>query len=131
VPPSVVLGPLRPGGIAPSVFVLVERGAARRPELAAATHGEAVLSFAEGYPPVAILFGGDEIVVGEEPTDDPDVTIAGSLPLISGLLVTPMFGGVPRTRGALTAFARGEIRITGKRSLARRLLALIALDPTR
>ena len=131
MPPSVVLGPLRPGGIAPSVFVLVERGAARRPQMAAATHGEAVLSFSEGYPPVAIHFGGDEIVVGEEPSEEPEVTIAGSLALISGLLVAPMFGGVPRSRGALTALARGEIRITGRRSLARRLLAIMALDPTR
>lgn len=131
MPPSVVLGPLRPVGIAPSVFVLVERGALRRPELAAAMRGEVVLAFSEGYPAVAIMFAGEEIVVGEEPTETPDVTIAGSLPLVSGLLVTPMFGGVPRTRGALASLARGEIRITGRRALARRLLALIALDATR
>lgn len=131
MPPSVVLGPLRPGGIAPSVFVIVERGAFRRPEMAATTRGEVILDFAEGYPPVAILFGDEEIVVGEEPSATPDVTIAGSLPQVSGLLVTPMFGGVPRTRAALVAIARGEIRITGRRALARRFLALIALDPTR
>ncbi len=129
--PRVRLGPLTHGGIAPSLFVLVERGAGRSPGMAAATRGEVVLAFDEGYPPVSIRFGEEGIEVGEEPSETPDVTISGSLPALSALLVTPLFGGVPRSREGLARLARREIRISGRRGLARRLIALIALDPRR
>ncbi len=129
--PLVVLGPLKPGGIAPSLFVLVERGAARSPRMAAATRGEVVLAFDEGYPPVSIRFGEREIEVGEQPSETPDATVSGSLAALSALLVTPLFGGVPRSRAGLGALARREIRVSGRRGLARRLIALIALDPRR
>ena len=132
-PPPVRLGALAENGIAPSIFALVEHGAAKRPDIARAAHGEVELRFSEGYAPVRIAFLGDEILVEDGAAPDaPDLVIAGSLPDVVHLTAVPLVGGVPkptdaRGRTALARLAKGRVRLDGDRLLGRRLLQVLAL----
>lgn len=135
--PQVRLGAIREGGIAPSVFALVERGAGLRPAAARALAGRvALLVFDEGYAPTRIAFEREQIVV-EDAADDsgphPDVVISGPLPEIVGITAAPLVGGVPKLttragRAALGSVASGRVRIQGRRGVARRLLVLLRID---
>jgi len=130
----VTLGHLEPDGIAPSVFVMAERGAALRPEIARALVGVVEIRFNQSFAHVRITFGSDAIDVEDRARDglekDADVVIKGSLSDIVGLLSVPLIGGVPRPTGArgrmaLANVTSGRVRIEGDRRLARRLLALL------
>ena len=130
--PRVVLGALAEGGVAPSIFALVEHGSSKRPALAAQTTGDVELRFDEGYPPVQIHFKGDEILVQDGGDGEPDLVVAGTMPDIVHLTATPLVGGVPspasgRGRAALARMARGRVTIEGDRRLGRRLLRILAL----
>lgn len=125
-----------PGGIAPSVFALVERGAGLRPGAAAAFGGCVELRYAEGFAPTRIARTGGSILVEDvdEAARPPlaDVVVVAPLPLLVQLAAAPMAGGVPkpttpRGRAALASVARGQVRITGSRALARRLLQLLQI----
>jgi hypothetical protein len=127
---AVRLGRTRRGGIAPSIFALVERGAGRHPLLAAALRGTVLLRFAEGYPPVLIRFGGQEIVVSDEEVARPDVEVRGSLPDVVLLTTTRLRMGVPdpadgRGRAVLSRLATGRVRLRGDRRLATGVLDLL------
>jgi len=129
--PRVRLGELAEGGIAPSIFALVEHGVDKRPELATQTIGEVELRFDEGYPPVRIEFAGQEILVEDGP-GRPDLVVSGSMPDIVHLTATPLVGGVPsptsgRGRAALARMARGRVKLEGDRALGRKLLRILAL----
>ena len=131
--PPVRLGALLPGGIAPAVFALVERGSERHPAAAAAIRGEVELRFTEGYPPVALDFGPEETLVADGPAVAPRVVVTSSLPDLVHLAAAPHLGGVPnpadrRGRAALGALVGGAVRIEGSRALGRRLLTVLALD---
>lgn len=135
--PQVRLGAIRDGGIAPSVFALVERGAELRPHAARALTGRvAVIVFDEGYAPTRIAFERDEIVVedaGDEAEPSPDVVISGPLPEIVSLTAAPLVGGVPKLttragRAALGSVASGRVRIKGRRAVARKLLVLLRIE---
>jgi hypothetical protein len=138
------LGHLADDGIAPSVYVLIERGAARRPGVARAARGVAELRFSEAIAAVRIVFGDGEIVVEDAGANggggatggrapEPDLVVAGRLPDIIKLTTAPMVAGVPspidrRGRAVLGHLARGRIQVRGDRALGRQLMALMALD---
>lgn len=142
-PPSLRLGFLSEDGIAPGVFALIERGATRRPELAREVRGLVELRFSEGIADVQVAFGEREIVVEDAGGGDravsgmrapqPDLVVAGRLPDVISLTTAPTVAGLPspiaaRGRQALGHLARGRVRVSGDRGLARRLMALMAFD---
>ena len=142
--PKLRLGRLADDGIAPSVYVLVERGVARRPALAREARGVVEFRFAEAIAPVRIDFTGSEIVVEDAGAEDgeaisgmrapePDLVVSGRLPDIIRLTTAPTMAGLPspmdpRGRTALRHLARGRVQVRGDRALGRRLMALMALD---
>lgn len=136
-PPQVRLGELVPGGIAPGIYALVERGAHRRPELAAGLRGVAELRYAEGFAPTRVSFGGGEIVVHDVDEaarrgGDPDVVVVAEFPVLVQLAAAPLAAGLPKLtsregRAALATVAAGRIRVAGRRTLARRLLQLLEI----
>jgi hypothetical protein len=128
---TVQLGPLSPDTIAPTVLALVERGAARQPELAGELAGSLALRFDEGYPAIRIEFAAGEITVGDDERPA-DVEIAGRLPDVVALITAPLAAGVPNPfsadgRAALARLARGHVEVTGSRTLGRRMLRLLSL----
>jgi hypothetical protein len=130
--PAVRLGALVPGGLAPAIMAIVERGVRRRPALAGALRAEVELAIEEGYPPVRIVFGERVVLVEDGPGVAPDLRVEGSLPDLISLMVAPLFGGVPspinaRGRAALGMVAQGRVRIEGRLGLVRRLLAVIRI----
>jgi hypothetical protein len=126
------LGPLADGGIAPSLFALVERGARLRPELAAGLRGQVELRFTEVEVPVTILFGENDIRVEDGPATDPALLVAGRLADVVLLTSVPLTRGVPRPtnprgRQALRRLADKRVRMEGSRLLGRRLLELLTV----
>jgi hypothetical protein len=130
--PRLRLGTLDPGGIAPTVFALIERGVERRPNLARRVRGRIELRFDEEISPARIHFAGSEIVIEDGRWHEADLVVSGRLPDIARLTASPLVGGVPnpatrRGRAALARLANGRVRIAGDRALGRRLLALLEL----
>jgi hypothetical protein len=128
----VELGDLMEGGLAPAILAVVERGIARRPELAANLEAEVELSTAGDYPPVRIVFGGQRVLVEDGPATSPDLRIIGSLSDLVSLMVSPLVGGVPsplqaRGRAALGMVALRRVRVEGRVRLMRRFLGLIQI----
>ena len=126
------LGSLTEGGLAPAILAIVERGVNRRPALAAAVHAEVQLEFAEGYPPVRVVFEGDRVLIEDGPATAPDLRVSGSLPDLVSLMTTPHLGGLPnpiaaRGRAALGMVVLRRVRIQGRLGLLRRLLRVIAV----
>ena len=129
---QVRLGALSHGGIAPAIMAIVERGVRRRPALANRLRAEVQIDFDEGYPPVRIVFGEQIVLVQDGAGVAPDLRIAGALPDLIHMMVTPLLGGVPSPinahgRAALGMIAVGRVRITGRLALMRRLLSVIRL----
>jgi hypothetical protein len=133
--PPVTLGETLPSGLAPALFVLVERGVHRKPEEAAGLRATVELS-ADGHPPVRIDFrGAAGVTVHDGPASEPDVRVQGPLGEIVGLLTTPLLGGIPsplnrRGRAALGQLRGGKIRLQGSLGLTRRFLGLIRIETT-
>jgi hypothetical protein len=132
----VKLGYVDARGIAPSLYVMVERGAGKRPKVARAMRGTVELRFKEQFTPVRMEFGENGVLVqdapGEEKAGKPDLVIHGSLPDIVQLAAAPLSGGVPkvtdkRGRAALAGVARRRVKIEGSPLLARRLLRLLEI----
>jgi hypothetical protein len=131
-PPEVRLGRIHRNGIAPSLFALLDRGAGKRPGLAASLRGRVVLRFSEGYVPVRVTFGRRVIRVEDGDLRRPDLTISGRLPDIVHLTMAPLRMGVPdpadrRGRAALLNLALRRVRVAGDRRLGRGVLALMAI----
>lgn len=130
--PNVRLGATADDGIAASIFALVERGAARRPELAMEMRGRIELRFEEALAPVRLVFDAGAVVVEDGAWDAPDLRISGRLPHVVALTVAPLVRGVPnpatvRGRSALAKIASGHVNVEGDRALGRRLLRLLAI----
>jgi hypothetical protein len=134
--PQVRLGRLVEDGVAPSIFGLLERGIAREPEVAARMRGKVVFRFAEGFAPVRIQFKPRSVVVEDGDSRKPDLMIAGSLPDIVHFATVPTLRGRlhgvpdprrPHGRRALRRIANRRVRVEGDRTLARRLLRLLAV----
>jgi hypothetical protein len=131
--PEVRLGQTVANGIAPSMFALLDRGVARRPELSRQLQGKAVIRFREGIAPVRISFGRRVIRVEDGDLRSPDLVVTGSLPHIVQLTVTPMGRwGIPdfrnaRGRAAILRVAFGRVRLGGDIVLARKMLEMMAV----
>jgi len=128
--PTVQLGALRAGGLAPAFLAVIERGVNRRPSLAADLRAEIELSAAGNHPPVRIVFGETTVLVEDGPGKSPDVRIAGALADLVSLMVAPSLGGLPipagaRGRAAVGLLLGGRVRVRGRLGLLRRFLALI------
>ncbi|MDQ3759747.1 MAG: hypothetical protein M3331_07390 [Actinomycetota bacterium] len=131
--PALRLGRTLRGGIAPSIFGLVERGVLMRPEHAATVHGRVQLRFRDGYPPVSMIFGGDRIEVEDGEVECPNLTVKAGLADVVLLTTAPLRLGMPspanaRGRAVLQKMARGEIRLKGDLGLARAMLELMRID---
>lgn len=135
-PPRVRLGRMVENGVAPSILGLIERGIARDPGLAAEIRGRVVFRFREDFSPLRVSFRPRTVVVEDGDLRKPDLVIAGRLPDIVHMATVPMLGGrlggVPdprqaRGRAALGRLASGRVQIDGDRSLARRVLRLLAV----
>jgi hypothetical protein len=129
-PPSVRLGSLTEGGLAPVILAIVERGVHRRPAIAATLRAEVELSTRGEFPPVRVVFGDTLVLVEDGHAVSPDLRVDGSLPDLISLMVAPLVGGLPspvraRGRAALGMVVLRRVRIEGKLGLMRRLLALI------
>jgi hypothetical protein len=134
--PPVKLGHLAANGIAPSMYGLIERGAARRPRIARSLRGTVEIRFKEDFAPVHVEFDEGVVVVedGHEKQKGPrpDLVIQGSLPDIVQLASAPLVGGLPkptdkRGRAALARVANRRVKIEGSPLLARRLLRLLEI----
>ena len=131
-PPTVRLGTLADGGLAPAIMAIVERGVNRRPARARALRIEVELRMEESYPPVRIVFGSDGVLVEDGPARAPALRISGALSDLVALLVAPLLGGVPspidaRGRAALGMFASRRVRIQGGLALMHGFLGVIRL----
>jgi hypothetical protein len=129
------LGHQSEGSIAPALFALVERGAARSPTAAHELRGRVELHFDEGYPPVSVAPDAEGCLVVEDVHDEspePELMVTGPLPMVLELATAPRAAGLPsfrdrRGRAALATIARGGVRLEGSKLLGRRLLALLEL----
>ncbi len=136
--PPVILGALTDDSIAASVYVLVRHGVLLRPALAADMRGSVVLRFADDYSPVRLDFCGDEIHVGDLLGGQDrahDLEIVGRLGDVNALMAAPLAGGLPkptssRGRAALARLADGRVDFVGELGLARKVLMLLAVDPS-
>jgi hypothetical protein len=131
-PPQIRLGRTRSNGLAPALLVLLERGAARHPELVASLEGRIVFRYAEDFAPTRVRFGSRVTVVEDGDLRKPDLVISGRLPDIVHVAAAPKVRGVPSPhslRGliAIARVARGRLAITGDRRLARSVLRLLAI----
>lgn len=131
--PAIRLGRTLRGGIAPSIYALVERGVLKRPEQAGAVQGRVQLRFRDGYPPVAIVFGTDEIEVFDGEAERANLTVTAGLADVVLLTTAPLRMGMPsptnaRGRAVLQKVARGEVRLSGDLGLARAMLTLMRID---
>lgn len=128
--PTIELGRIMQGGVAPAIMAIVDRGARQRPELANDLRAEIELNMEGGYPPVRIVFGGDLVLVEDGPASEPDLRVSGSLADLVSLMVAPLVGGLPnpinrRGRSALGMVALRRVRVQGRLGLLRRFLGVI------
>jgi hypothetical protein len=131
--PALRLGRTQRGGLAPSIYALVERGVLKRPERAAAVRGGVQLRFRDGYPPVSMTFETGEILVEDGELLRPDLTLTAGLADVVLLTTAPLRMGMPspasaRGRAALQQMARGQVRLSGDLGLARAMLELMRID---
>lgn len=128
--PEVKLGRLAPGGVAPAILAIVDRGVRRRPELSSGLRAEIELDMGTRYPRVRIVFGEEAVLVEDAPGERPDLRVSGHLPDLVSLMVAPLVGGLPnpmnaRGRAALSMVALRRVRIEGQFGLLRRFLGVI------
>ncbi len=129
-PPEVRLGELLPGGLAPAILGIVDRGVRRRPAPARSLRAEVELTIEDGYPPVRIVFGEDDVLVEDGACPAADVRIKGALPDLITLLVAPLVKGWPnpinaRGRAALQLVTSRRVRLEGRLTLMRQVLSVI------
>lgn len=132
-PPAIRLGSTLRGGIAPSIYALVERGVLKRPAQAAAVDGRVQLRFEDRYPPVSMVFERGRIEVFDGEVERPDLTVGAALADVVLLTTAPLRMGMPspvnaRGRAVLQKMARGQIRLRGDLALARAMLELMRID---
>jgi hypothetical protein len=121
------------GGIAPSIYALVERGVLKRPEQAEAVQGRVQLHFGAAHPPVAMVFERRSIEIFDGEVERPELTVAADLADVVLLTTAPLRMGMPspvnaRGRAVLQKMARGQIRLRGDLALARAMLELMRID---
>ncbi len=135
MPPHVELREVGDHSVAATVYGLLDRGVSIRPDLAAQTVGTVRITFAEGYAPVLIRFGGDLIEVGDARGGEVDLEVQAALPDLVLVVSAPLAGGVPKPtsrlgRAALARIADGRVDFSGKLGLGRKLLQLMSVHPS-
>ena len=120
MPPSVQLGEHAPGGLAPAIMAIIDRGVRERPDLAEALHGEIELALTESAAPVRILFGNGTVLVEDGGAEAPDVRVQGTLSDLVSLMAA-------RRVNLLATVVQCRIRVRVRVGAARRLLALIRI----
>ena len=130
--PSVKLGEIEDGGIAPAIMAIVDRGARCRPALASALRADIELNIEDRYPPVRIQFGEHRVLVEDGSAPSPDLRISGSLADMVSLMVAQLLGGLPnpiaaRGRAAIGLVALRKVRVEGRLGLMRQFLAVIQI----
>lgn len=129
----VELGEVGDRSVAATVYGLVDRGVRLRPALAAEMAGSVRMTFAEGFAPVRVRFGGGKAVVGDDrSTEAVDLEVQAALTDFVLCVSAPLTGGVPRPtsrvgRAALARIADGRVDFVGSIALARRLLRLMSV----
>jgi hypothetical protein len=128
--PDVQLGRTKRGGLAPAIMAIVEHEVRSHPELAQGIEAEVQLEFEEGYPPVRVVFEHRLVLVEDGQAVAPDLRVAGALPDLIGLMVTPLLGGLPspinaRGRAALGMVVLRRVRFEGRLALMRQLIRVI------
>ena len=131
--PAIRLGRTVRGGIAPSIYALVERGVLKRPEQAAAVQGRVQLHFRDVHPPVAMIFEGSRIEIFDGEIERPSLIVTADLADVVLLTTAPLRMGMPspvdaRGRAVLQKMARGQIRLRGDLGVARAMLELMRID---
>ena len=121
------------GSIAPTVFALIDRGAALRPFFATELRGSILICFNGAHPPVHVDFAGDSITVSDGADGHPiDLRVDADLADLVALLAVPLTGGIPkptskRGRAALARIADGRVELDGPIGLGRKLLRLMSV----
>jgi hypothetical protein len=129
---EVRLGRTSRDGVAPSMFVWVERGVERRPQVAREIRGRVTFRFAEEISPLSVNFQGAAIDVFDGDLGRPDLAVSGRLPDIVHLATAPTLLGIPNPASrhglaAILGIYRGRVALDGDRTMARRLIQLLAL----
>jgi hypothetical protein len=133
--PRVELREVGDRSVAATVYGLIDRGVGLRPTLATSMQGSIRITFAEGYAPVLLRFGGALIQVGDDAGGDVDLEVQAALPDLVLCVSAPLAGGVPKPtskagRAALARIADGRVDFTGKLGLGRKLLQLMSVHPS-
>ena len=121
--------------VAATVYGLVDRGVQLRPALAREMQGTIRITFAEGYAPVLIRFGGERIEVGDDAGGSVDLEVQAALTDFVLCVSAPLAKGVPKPtsragRAALARMADGRVDFAGKVGLGRKLLQLMSVHPS-
>ena len=129
---EVRLGRTSRDGVAPSMFVWVERGVRLRPAVAREMRGRAVFRFSEDISPLAVHFAREAIDVFDGDLEKPDLAVSGRLPDIVHIATAPTLLGIPNPASrhglaAILGLYRGRVTLEGDRMMARRLIQLLAL----
>lgn len=130
---EVRLGRTHRDGIGASIYALIERGVARRPDIAAQLQGRVVIRFREPYVPTRITFGKRVIKVEDGDFRRADLIVSGRLPDIVLLTTAPLRMGLPdpmNTRGrvALQRIAAGRVRLGGDPRMARGFMEMMRIE---
>jgi hypothetical protein len=129
---DVRLGRTSRDGVAPSMFVWVERGVGLRPEVAREIRGQVTFRWAEEIAPLSVHFAGSAIDVFDGDLRNPDLAVSGRLPDIVHMATAPLLLGIPNPASrhglaAILGLYRGRVMLEGDRGMARRLIQLLAL----
>ncbi|MEA2169990.1 MAG: hypothetical protein QOF76_3290 [Solirubrobacteraceae bacterium] len=131
------LGSTGDRSVAATVYGLVDRGVALRPEMARRMHGTIRIVFAEAYAPVLLACTGETITVSDDASGTiVDLEVQSGLTDLVLLISAPLAGGVPKPttrtgRAALARWVDGRVDFSGSLALARKLLALLSVAPER
>ena len=121
--------------VAATVYGLLDRGVSIRPDVAAETLGTVRITFAEGYAPVLIRFGGDLIEVGDDAGARSTSRCRRRYPTSSSSSPRRWRAGSRSRparlgRAALARIADGRVDFSGKLGLGRKLLQLMSVHPS-
>ncbi len=131
-PVEVRLGRTSRDGVAPSMFVWLERGVALRPEVAREIRGRVTFRWAEEIAPLTVHFAAGTIDVFDGDLRKPDLVVGGRLPDVVHMATAPLLLGIPNPASrhglaAILGLYRGRVSLEGDRTMARRLIQLLAL----
>ena len=95
-------------------------------------HGRVTFRWDEEIAPLSVHFAGDAIDVFDGDLRNPDLAVSGRLPDIVHMATAPLLLGIPNPASrhglaAILGLYRGRVTLKGDRTMARRLIQLLAL----